>query len=168
MLAPKGTYKPECCFVVTQNEQLPIFDAEDKPTRVVITPLGFYFFFDDRPYDLNENIRLAKKYDGSSEIRRIYHVDDVDYRLYTGRIVTTSIVDDLEKAVKHLQGLDSIVDLLNAMRMSKPAIAEAQAKRKALVDECRLYTIADRVINVVREGDKVLSKTHEFCQEDRK
>lgn len=162
MLVPKGTYKPEHCFVVTNKTRLPLFDIEDVPTKIVITPYGFYFFFEDRPYTFDENTRLAKKYMGNPEVRRIYRIDGEQYCQYEGEILTTNIANDLANAVKHLQGLDSCINLLSCMDISTSSLEEVRAKRKMLVDEQRLYAIADRVINIVREGDNAASKMWEF------
>ena len=100
------SYKPDHCFLVIRRLEIPEFGPSDVPSRIIKTPDGFYFMYDDEPYDLKRQQELALRYGGEAKARRIHSVDGVAY---------TEMRDiDLKTAVRNLAVIDGCIKLLRS------------------------------------------------------
>ena len=169
------TFKPDFLFLVLVDcLKLPVFDPQDKPTKIIKTPCGFYVFFEQHKFDITGQQHLAHRYGGNPTIRRICKEGYTDNEGFAyQQYVEPEFEDDhrvdnpglhmlyTKWACRHILIIDdSIKRLIAGSGGGVDGPVEALRKERAkLIANNAAYNDAHDILNEIREtkGKKKLS-----------
>lgn len=180
------SFKPDFCFVVVHDPAMKlVFKAKDRPSKVIKTPTGYYLYFEQYPFNIPQQHRLASLYNGEMAIRRIIKEGSVtdDGFIYEEVKLPKKpeFEDDHRKenpglhmlyvkwACKHLVIIDGCIERMNSesnANMDGPV--SALRKERAKLIKCNAaYHDAHEIMNEMCRGKgKKLLDSEGYQKED--
>lgn len=166
------TFKPSFCFVIFEGG-LPDDFGADIPTKIVNAPFGYQLWFENTPFSLKEQQRLAEKFGGDSTLRRLNHIDST-IDIGGGEMFTFKEIElakprprkkrlqrkdfqsllPVKLAVKNLTVLDMCRELLMACTDLTLAevITAMDRERKKLIEQDPTYAGAQEILDTIKEA----------------
>jgi hypothetical protein len=171
MAEDKLTFKPDFCFVsLTECVKLPAISEVHQVTKIVKTPYGFDLYFENDPFNVQDQQILASLYGGSPRTRRLYKIgskiDHLGKEFTFEEYVKPEFEDDHRKdnpglhilyikwACQHITIIDDCIKKLirgSGGGVDGP-VNSLRKERAKLIKENAAYNDAHDIMNEIRVG----------------